>query len=88
MKLTITFPEDIADQVARRADRDEFVTRAVADALSRQPQEAASATPSRWARLVERIESRNEDLGYYAETLQSDREELRQSFRFRHDPPE
>jgi len=44
MKISITLPDDIAEELSRRADRDELVSRAVAVALHRNgPPQSSSA---------------------------------------------
>jgi hypothetical protein len=86
MKITITLPDEIAEQVRQLPDRDEFVTRAVEAALAASPPSpAAEATPSRWAQLVERIESQSFSLGSYAKEFDADRKEFRRNLRFPHD---
>lgn len=86
MKITITLPDEIGEQVSRMPDRDEFVARAVAHALERQGEEAAPAPGrSRWAQVVRRIESRSASLGDYTDELKRNREEFRRNFHFRHD---
>lgn len=87
MKISITLPDELAEQVSQRADRDEFVLRAVTAALQREAPEpsAPEVRHSKWARLVEKIERQPMDLGEYRETLKKDREEFRDSFCFRDD---
>src|SRR5262245_46767666 len=51
MKVTITFPDEIAKKVCRLPDRDSFVTRAVADALSHNP-EAVIELPTGEAQIT------------------------------------
>lgn len=89
MKIVITLPDDIAEQVRRRPDRDEFVSRAVADALAQEtPESSASPTGgSRWAQVAERIRRQSASLGDYHEKMKRDQEEFRRSFRFKHDEP-
>jgi hypothetical protein len=85
MKVTITFPDEIAKKVCRLPDRDAFVTKAVAVALSQEPDVASKSGRSRWARMVERIEQNAQSLGEYRELFDRDRREFRESFRFDHD---
>ncbi len=86
MKITITLPDEIAEQVRGLPDRDDFVTRAVEAALARESIFSTSAVekPSRWAQLIERIESQP-SLGNYAKEFDADRKEFRRNFRFPHD---
>lgn len=85
MKVTITFPDEIAKKVCRLPDRDAFVTKAVAVALSREPDASSKEGRSRWARMVERIEQNAQSLGEYRELFDRDRREFRESFHFDHD---
>jgi len=87
MKISITLPDELAERVSRRADRDEFVLRAVTAAFQREaPQLSVPQTRhSKWARLVEKIEGQPTGLGDYRETLKKDREDFRESFYFRAD---
>jgi hypothetical protein len=86
MKITITLPDDIAERVRQLPDSDEFVTRAVEEALAReQPSTPPSEPqPSKWAQIAKRIES-GPSLGSYAKKFNADRREFRRSFRFPHD---
>jgi hypothetical protein len=86
MKITITLPDEIAEQVRSLPDRDGFVTRAVEAALARESplSTPAAEKPSRWAQLVERVESQP-SLGSYAKDFDTDRREFRRDFRFPHD---
>lgn len=43
MKVTITFPDEIAKKVCRLPDKDAFITRAVADALAHKSETAGGA---------------------------------------------
>ncbi len=85
MKVTITFPDEIAQRVCRLSDRDAFVTKAVAVALAQEPDVSSKSGRSRWARLVERIEQNAQSLREYRELFDRDRREFRESFRFDHD---
>ena len=86
MTITISLPDEIAERVRQLPDCNEFVTRAVEEALAReQPSVPPSeAKPSKWAQIVKRIESQP-SLGSYAETFNSDRREFRRDFHFPHD---
>ncbi|HYX24548.1 MAG TPA: hypothetical protein VFC23_10390 [Thermoanaerobaculia bacterium] len=90
MKLTISFPDDVAKNVCRLQNPDDFVRRAVVKALEQEPRlgEPADARDSKWARLVQRIESEPTSLGDYYDQFKKDLAELRRDFRFRHDEPE
>jgi hypothetical protein len=86
MKIIISLPDEIAERVRQRPDSDDFVTRAVEDALAREQSSTfpSEAKPSKWAQIVKRIES-GPSLGSYAKKFNADRKEFRRSFRFHHD---
>lgn len=87
-KLTVMLPDEIAEQVAGRSDRDEFVRRAIAEALAHEAQpERPVPSESRWARIVRRIEANPIDLGSYSEQDRRDREQFRAETLFHHDDP-
>lgn len=88
MRVTITFPDEIAKKVYRLPDKDAFVTRVVADALSQEPELISEAGPSRWTALAEKIRREAQTLGDDREAFDRDRKEFRESFRFRHDDQE
>lgn len=86
MKIVISLPDEIAERVRQRPDRDEFVARAVEAALADSPPSPPTeASPSRWAQLIERIESQSFSLGSYAKKFDADRKEFRENFSFPHD---
>ena len=88
MKITVTLPDEIAEQVRGLPDREEFVARAVETALANRPRPPIppESAPSKWAKIVERIESRPPSpLGEYADKLARDQKEFRRTFRFKHD---
>ena len=87
MKITISFPDDVAERVCRRADRDEFVSQAVAVALELTPEPTPPARPSKWARLVARIDQQDLSLGSFAPTFDRARRELRRNLSFASDEP-
>jgi hypothetical protein len=93
MKLTVSFPDNVAKRVHRLKNPDEFVRQAVEKALDQEslplvPLELAAEDKSRWARIVERIESESTSLGDYYDKFKQDLAEVRSDFRFRHDEPE
>lgn len=89
-KLTITFPDKIAKRVERLPNPDEFVSRAVEGALTHDevPAEPSEAEGSKWAKLVQRIESESTSLGDYYDQFKEDLAEFRRDFRFKHDHDE
>jgi hypothetical protein len=86
MKITIILPDEIAQRVRQLPDSDQFVTRAVEEALARElpPTPLSEPQPSKWAQIVRRIES-GPSLGSYVEKFNADRREFRQDFHFPHD---
>lgn len=90
MKLTVTFPDNVAKRVCRLPNPDEFISAAVEKALDQEPAPAKSlaAGESKWARLVQRVESESTSLEGYYEQFKKDLAEFRRDFRFKHDGPE
>jgi hypothetical protein len=86
MRIVISLPDEIAERIRQRPDSDEFVTRAVEEALAKEPQPSTPSEPqpSKWAQIVKRIES-GPSLGSYAKKLNADRRELRRNLHFPHD---
>ena len=78
MRVTITFPDEIAKKVCRLPNKDAFVTRAVADALAQETDTLSETSPSRWARLAEKIKRDAQSLGEYREAFDRDRKEFRE----------
>jgi Arc/MetJ-type ribon-helix-helix transcriptional regulator len=90
MKLTVSLPDNVAKRVCRLKNPDDFVRRAVEKALEQEqlPLELATEEKSKWARLVETIESESTSLGDYYDKFKKDLAEVRRDFSFRHDEPE
>lgn len=86
MRIIISLPDEIAERIHQRPDSEEFVTRALEEALAKEPQPSPppEPQPSKWAQIVKRIES-GPSLGSYAKKFNADRREFRRSFRFHHD---
>ncbi len=86
MELTIHLPEDLGRRVRKLRDPESFVVQAVTKALGGLGRkEARASKPSRWARLVERVEADPIHLDGYSEQLKRDVREFRDDFTFRHD---
>ncbi len=86
MELTIHLPEDLGRRIRELRDPEAFVVQAVTRALrSHGGKESEAVQPSRWARLVERVEGDPIHLDGYAERLKRDLREFRDDFAFRHD---
>ena len=89
MKLTISFPDNVARKVCRLPNPDEFVSLAVERALEQdRPSVEASEEVSRWTRLVDEIADGSMSLGEEAARFERDRREFREQFRFKHDEDE
>lgn len=82
MRVTIQFPEEIAEQVLALPDRDAFVSDVVARALMESPSQrpAREEESSRWARLVQRVESDSEQLGDAYTSFRQAMREFREEF--------
>jgi len=87
MRIVISLPDEIAERIRQRPDSDEFVTRAIEEALAKEPPPPTPGPdePYRWAKIVERVRSESSSLGSYAKKFDADRREFRRSFRFPHD---
>lgn len=86
-KLTILLPDDIAERVSRRPDRDDFVRRAVADALAQESRSESPSHESRWARIVRRIDAQPTTLGPYLQQARRDRDRFREETLFPDNQP-
>jgi hypothetical protein len=86
MQIIISLPDEIAERIRQRPDSDEFVTRAIEEALAKEPPPPAPSPdePSKWAKIAERVRN-GPSLGSYAKKFNADRREFRRSFRFPHD---
>jgi len=77
VKLTITFPDNVAKKIRRLPNRDEFVSQAVEKALEQDAAPVETLGKSRWARLVDEIADGSMSLGDEAARFEQDRKELR-----------
>lgn len=90
VKLTITFPDNVAKKVRRLPNPDEFVSRVVERALEQgsSPVETLEGR-SRWARLAAEIADGSMSLGEEAAArFEHDRKDFREQFQFKHDRDE
>ena len=87
MQLTISLPDEIGRLLRREPDPESFIAEVVAKALAHRDAEPPPARrgPSRWARIVERIEADPVHLDGYSEQLKTDMREFRENFEFKHD---
>jgi len=85
-KMKVTIPEDhhlvIEVPESFRSGPAVLTLEAVAENEARH---AAAEKPSRWARLVQRIEEDPVHLDGYSRQLEKDSREFRDGFEFRHD---
>ena len=88
MKLTITFPDNVAKKVRRLPNADEFVSQAVEKALEQDAAPVEAVEKSRWARLVDEIADGSMSLGDQAARFEQDRKDFREQFHFKHDEDE
>ncbi|HEX6898508.1 MAG TPA: hypothetical protein VF789_02300 [Thermoanaerobaculia bacterium] len=91
MKLTITLPDRIAKRVVRLPNPDDFVSRAVEQALDQETSQTTNPPPgeSKWARLAREVEDGSMSLGdAAAKRFSRDRKEFREGFQFKHDREE
>jgi hypothetical protein len=86
MRVIISLPDEIAERIRQRPDSDEFVTRAIEEALAKEPPPPTPGPdePSRWAKIAERVRN-GPSLGSYAKKFNADRWEFRRNFHFPHD---
>ena len=76
MQVLINVPDTLPQAIIQQQIQ-ELEERLRTQAL--QTQEA----PSKWEKMVQRIESKAFDLGDYTETFNQDRQEFRESFNFK-----
>ena len=56
MKMTLTFPDEIGQQIQGLSNPDEFVNQVVKDALKKLTiQQQKASDPHRWAKIAQRI---------------------------------
>jgi hypothetical protein len=84
MKLTITVPDEIAEELRHRPDPERLAGEAIAQALARVDRLDASGAQggARWQRIVERVR-RTGTVPGLREHLEQQRREFRNEFRMR-----
>jgi hypothetical protein len=80
MQLTLSLPDELAIAINKIANSEKFICDALQAAL--QKEQLNNPPASKWQSIVERIESRDFDLGDYTENFNSDRKSFRESFDF------
>ena len=86
MKMTLTFPDDIAQQIQGLSNPSEFVNKVVKDALKKLTiQQQKASDPDRWAKVVQRVQNDPIHLDGYSQQLKKDMKEFRENFEFLHD---
>ncbi len=80
MQLTLSLPDELAIAINQIANSEKFIYDALQAAL--QKEQLNNPPASKWRSIVERIESRDFDLGDYTENFNSDRESFKASFNF------
>ncbi len=75
MLVTINVPDDVSPAIIKH----------YVDELEEKLKQhkAPEHILSKWAKMVQRIESKSFDLGDYTQTFDQDRQEFRQSFEFK-----
>jgi hypothetical protein len=86
MKMTLTFPDEIAQQIQGLSNPSEFVNKVVKDALKKLTlQQQKASDPHRWAKIVQRVQNDPIHLDGYSQQLKKDMKEFRENFEFLHD---
>jgi len=86
MKMTLTFPDEIAQQIQGLSNPSEFVNKVVKDALKKLTiRQQKASDPHRWAKIAQRIHNDPVHLNGYSQQLKKDMKEFRENFEFLHD---
>jgi len=86
MEITLTFPDEIAQQIHGLSNPSEFVNKVVTDALKKLTiQQQKASDPYRWAKIVQRVQNDPVHLDGYSQQLKKDMKEFRENFEFLHD---
>jgi hypothetical protein len=86
MKMTLTFSDEIAQQIQGLSNPSEFVNQVVKDALKKLTiQQQKASDPSRWAKIVQRVQNDPIHLDGYSQQLKKDMKKFRENFEFLHD---
>ncbi len=84
--MTLTFPDEIAQQIQGLPNPSEFVNKVVKDALEKLTiQQQKASDPNRWAKIVQRVQNDPIHLDGYSQQLKKDMKEFRENFEFLHD---
>ena len=84
MQITLSLPDELAEQLLHQTDPHRFAREAIRTALQKQTTESPEIGQpmSKWAKLAEQIRSNPVSLGDYRERARQDGEEFRESFSF------
>ncbi|OQW92590.1 MAG: hypothetical protein BWK79_14330 [Beggiatoa sp. IS2] len=82
MKLTITLPDDLAQQLKSIPDSNRFICNILREAML---QRALSKPLSKWSKIAQRIEQTPIELGDYTAKFKQDMQEVRENFTFKDD---
>jgi len=86
MEITLTFPDEIAQQIKGLSNPSEFVNQVVTDALKKLTiQQQKASDPYRWASIAQRVHNDPVPLAGYSQQLKKDMKEFRENFEFLHD---
>jgi len=85
MEITLTLPDDLVKQLYHLPNLSDFVSEAIKQALIKPPPVISpqSAAPSKWAKMVQRVQNDPIHLEGYSEQLKQDMREFRESFEFK-----
>lgn len=75
MQVTINVPDNLSQAMLN------YYIQEFEDKLNKVAQE--NKTPSKWEKMVQRIESKAFDLGDYTQSFNQDRQDFRESFVFK-----
>jgi len=82
MKITLTLSDDLVKQLYHLPNLSEFVSDAIKQAMLKQPPviPPPPTEPSKWAKMVQRVQNDPIHLEGYSEQLKHDMREFRESF--------
>jgi type II secretory pathway component PulC len=89
MEMTLTFPDEMAQQLQILSNPSEFVTQVVKEALNKQVLQQTnpfldSKSSNKWTRIAQRIANDPNHLAGYSKQLKTDMKEFRDNFEFSH----
>lgn len=84
MEITLTLSDELVRKLHQLPNPDEFVSEAIARAFNTYVFQTVSR-PSKWARIVQRVQNDPVHLAGYSEQLKQDIREFRNHFTLMHD---